>query len=106
MLTKELYEQLRDCPYVADIEYRKCQHFVYPANLTLARNGAAIVLDDLLLVNGFAGFPEDTPLVSGVLPAQPDECVVESTSSQERTGLLLVIICEMNFCLFSTVCQR
>ena len=79
LLTKELYEQLRDCPYVADIEYRKCQHFVYPANLTLARNGAAIVLDDLLLVNGFAGFPEDTPLVSGVLPAQPDECVVESS---------------------------
>lgn len=79
LLTKDLYERMRDCPYVAEIEYRKCQHFVYPANLTLARNGAAIVLDDLLLVNGFADFPEDTPLASGVLPAQPDECVVESS---------------------------
>ena len=34
------------------------------------------------------------------------DSAVSSTSSQERTGLLLVIICEMNFCLFSTVCQR
>ena len=28
------------------------------------------------------------------------------TSSQERTGDLEVMIWEMNFCLFSTVCQR
>lgn len=79
LVTKEIYEQMRECPYVAEIEYRKNQHFVYPANLTLTRNGAAIVLDDLLLVTGLAAFPEATPLVSGVLPARPDECIVESS---------------------------
>ncbi len=34
------------------------------------------------------------------------ESAVSSTSSQERTGLLLVIIWLMNFLFVSTVCQR
>ena len=33
------------------------------------------------------------------------DSVVSSASSQERTGLLLVIICEINLCLFSKVCH-
>jgi hypothetical protein len=31
---------------------------------------------------------------------------VSSTSSQERTGDLLLIICAINSCFFWTVCQR
>ena len=44
------------------------------------------------------GFPVASAFISAY------ESAVSSTSSQERTGLLLVMICEMNFCLFSIVC--
>ena len=45
-----------------------------------------------------------SPAQSALISAK--DSAVSSISSQERTGLLLVIICEINFCLFSSVCQR
>ena len=49
-------------------------------------------------------FIRGSPAHSALISAY--ESAVSSMSSQERTGLLLVMICEINFCLFSTVCQR
>ena len=45
-------------------------------------------------------------LFYGISMISAKDSAVSSTSSQLRTGDLEVIIWLMNFCLFSTVCQR
>lgn len=77
LIPREVYEKMRACPYVQDIEYHRYLHFLFPDNLSLARNSAAVPLNELLLIDGPAEFPADTALSSGVLPAGADECVAE-----------------------------
>lgn len=76
-ILREDCERVRECPYVRDIEYRACRHFIYPANLTLTTGGKTLDIGEPLLILGQSEYSADVKLIKGALPSAEDECVLE-----------------------------